>query len=70
MASLVSPELQEYVAPPDAVIVALPPLQIIPSSFVTPDISVTTIDGVGRATTMTVPAVSEEQLLASVTVTL
>lgn len=60
---------QLYEVPPLAVSVALSPVQIVPSLGVLPDISVTTIDGVGSATTVTVAVVAEEQLLASVTVT-
>jgi len=60
---------QLYEVPPLAVSVALSPVQIVPSSGVMPDISVTTMDGVGSATTVTVAVVAEEQLLASVTVT-
>jgi hypothetical protein len=60
---------QLYEVPPLAVSVALSPVQIVPSSAVPPDISVTTIIGVGSATTVTVAVVAEEQLLASVTVT-
>jgi hypothetical protein len=55
--------------PPLAVSVALAPVQIVPSLFVVPDVSVTTMEGVGSATTVTVAVVAEEQLLASVTVT-
>ena len=40
--------------PPLAVSVALPPVQMIPSLEVAPDISVTAMDGVGSALTMIV----------------
>jgi len=49
--------------------VALAPEQIVPSLGVLPDISVTTMDGVGNAFTVTVVDVLDAQLLGSVTVT-
>jgi len=69
IAAVASPELHAYEVPPEAVIVALDPLQMAPSLLVLPDVSATTIDGVGNATTVTVAVVAEEQLFASVTVT-
>ena len=60
---------QLYEVPPLAVSVALSPVQIVPSLGVLPDMSVTTMDGVGNAFTVTVVDVLDAQLLGSVTVT-
>ena len=70
MAAVVSALFQRYVPPPEAVSVALAPLQIMPLlSGILPDVSATAIDATGRSTTVTVAVVAEEQLFASVTVT-
>jgi hypothetical protein len=69
IAAVSSPELQVYEVPPEAVSEALAPLQIVPSSFVVPDVSVTTIDGIGSGFTVIVVAVVVSQPSEFVTVT-
>ena len=54
IAAVVAPVFQEYVPPPDAVKVADAPAQMIPSSFVVPEVSVTTIAGTESGTTVMV----------------
>ena len=61
--------LQLYDVPPLAVSVALAPVQIVPSLLADPDISVTTMDGVGSALTVIVVDVVEVHPSAFVTVT-
>lgn len=52
-----------------AVIVALAPVQIVPSLFIVPEDSVTDMDGIGSGFTVIVAEVVAVQPLASVTVT-
>jgi hypothetical protein len=50
----VEPLSHRYVPPPLAVRFALAPVQMIPSLFVLPEVSVTAIEAVGREFTVTV----------------
>ena len=47
-AAVVAPELHKYVVPPEAVRETEAPIQMIPSSFVTPLVSTTAITGTGK----------------------
>ena len=67
--AVVAPVLQEYVAPPDAVIVALVPAHIIPSLLVAPDVSDIETDAEGSGLTLIVAVAVAVQLFVSVTVT-
>ena len=64
-----SPVLQLYDDPPEAVRVAEAPLQIVPSSLATPDVSVKETDATGKSATEMVCEATAVQLLAFVTVT-
>ena len=55
--------------PPDVVSVTESLLQIVPSSFMLPDVSVTVIEGIGSGFTVIVVDVVDEQPFPSVTVT-
>jgi hypothetical protein len=61
--------LQLYEVPPLPVSVTDEPTQMIPSLFVTPEVSDTAIDGVGSGLTVMIVDVVVEQPFASVTVT-
>jgi hypothetical protein len=69
MAAVVAVVLHTYEVPPEAVRVAFCPAQVIPSLLVVPLVSVTLIEGVGSAFTVTVKVAVAEQLFAFVTVT-
>ncbi len=69
IAAVVAPVLQAYEVPPDAVSVAEALEQIIPSLFVVPEVSVTTIAGVGSAFTTIVVTEVPVHPFAFVTVT-
>jgi hypothetical protein len=69
MAEVSSPVFQLYDVPPLAVIVALAPVQMIPSLFIVPDVSATEIEGVGSGLTVIVVEVVAVQPSALVTVT-
>jgi len=69
MAEVSSPVFQLYDVPPLAVIVALAPVQIVPSLGVLPDVSATVIIGVGSGLTVIVVEVVAVQPSALVTVT-
>ena len=66
---LAAPLLQRYDDPPEALMVAVAPLQIIPSSFSSPDISDVSNTGTGSGLTVMVTDVTAEQPAALVTVT-
>jgi hypothetical protein len=67
--AVVAPPVQTYVPPPLAVKSALAPAQIIPSLFVTPDVSVTAMDAEGSGfTVIVVLAVEVQPLVVTVTV--
>ena len=69
MAAVTAPVLQTYVPPPEAVSVADAPLQMIPSLFATPEVSVTTMAAVGSGFTVMVVEAVAVQPSALVTVT-
>ena len=63
-----APVLHRYVVPPEAVIDAEAPIQILPSLLVLPDVSATVVTIVGSGFTVMVRVVLAEQLFAFVTV--
>ena len=69
IAAVDAPVLQLYDDPPEAVRVAEAPLQIVPSSFATPDVSVMETDATGKSITVMVCEATAVQLFALVTVT-
>ena len=69
IASVIAPVLQLYDDPPEAVRVAEAPLQIVPSSLATPDVSVKETDATGKSATEMVCEATAVQLFALVTVT-
>jgi hypothetical protein len=69
MEAVLPPVFHRYETPPEAVITALAPIQIIPSLTVTPELSATDTDGVGNANTVTVVEAVEVSPNESVAVT-
>ena len=69
MAAVVSPVLQAYDVPPDAVKVTDAPAHIIPSLLATPEVSAIPIAGIGSGLTVITCEAGWLQLFALVTVT-